>query len=104
LHYDIMVTLILLFIFSSPYWINFNDKPVSYDPHLTDVVVTPDAQGGLLYEISAAAVSPGEDSAIRGELLHIIEPISGAVTIVKYEAVSNPKGKVQSYRVWVKRQ
>ncbi len=104
LHYDIMVTLILLFIFSSPYWINFNDKPVPRDPHLTDVVVTPDAQGGLLYEISAAAVSTGDDGAIRDQLLHIIEPISGAVTIVKYEAVSNSKGKVQSYRVRVKRQ
>ena len=23
-----MVTLILIFIFFSPYWINFNDKPV----------------------------------------------------------------------------
>ena len=24
-----MVTLILLFVFLSPYWINFHDKPVS---------------------------------------------------------------------------
>jgi hypothetical protein len=104
LHYDIMVTLILLFIFSSPYWINFNDKPVPRDPHLTDVVVTPDTQGRLLYEISAAAVSPGDDGAVRDQLLRIIEPISGAVSIVRYDAVSNPKGKVQSYRVWVKRQ
>ena len=104
LHYDIMVTLILLFIFSSPYWINFNDKPVPHDPHLTDVVVTPDAEGGLVYEISAASVSPGDEGAIHDQLLHIIAPISGAVTILKYETVSSPRGQVQSYRVWVKRQ
>ena len=28
IHYDIMVTLILIFVFLSPYWINFNDKPI----------------------------------------------------------------------------
>src|ERR1700733_10991509 len=32
LHYDIMVTLILIFIFFSPYWINFNDKPKPPQP------------------------------------------------------------------------
>jgi hypothetical protein len=104
LHYDIMVTLILIFIFASPYWINFNDKPVPHNPHLTDVVVTPDAQGGLLYEISAAAVSPGDDGSVRDQLLRIIEPISGAVSIIKYDPVFDGKGKVQSYRVWVKRE
>ncbi len=104
LHYDIMVTLILIFIFASPYWINFNDKPVPRNPHLTDVVVTPDTQGGLLYEISAAAVSPGDDGSVRDQLLRIIEPISGAVSIIKYDPVFDGKGKVQSYRVWVKRE
>ncbi|MGA8274542.1 MAG: hypothetical protein WB919_23500 [Candidatus Sulfotelmatobacter sp.] len=104
LHYDTMVTLILLFIFASPYWVNFNDKPVPSDPHLTDVVVTPAANGGLLYEISGSAVSPGDDASVRSQLLHIIEPISGAVSIVKYDAVKDPKGKIQSYRVWAKRE
>jgi hypothetical protein len=103
LHYDIMVTLILIFVFLSPRVINFNDKPVLHSPHPTDVVVTPDAQGGLLYQISAGAVTLGNDAAIRDQLLHIIEPISGDVAIVKYEGVSDGKGQVQSYRVWVKR-
>jgi hypothetical protein len=67
-------------------------------------VVTPDAQGGLVYEISGAAVSPGDDGSVRDQLLKIIERISGAVSIVKYEAVSDRTGKVQSYRVWVKRE
>jgi hypothetical protein len=38
LHYDIMVTLILLFVFVSPHFINFKDKPVERNPHLTGVV------------------------------------------------------------------
>ena len=104
LHYDVMVTLILIFIFATPYWINYNDKPVPRGLHQTEVIVATDAQGGLLYEISASAISPGDDRSLRDQLLRIIEPISGAVSIVKYEGVSDQKGKVQNYRVWVKRE
>jgi hypothetical protein len=103
LHYDIMVTLILIFIFLSPRVIDFNDKPIGRNPHPTDVVVTADAQGNLLYQVAAGAISPGDDRTVREQLLRIIEPISGAVTIVSYEPVPNGKGKVQSYKVVVKR-
>ena len=103
LHYDIMVTLILIFVFFSTRVINFNDKPVPRDPHLTDVVVTPDAQGGLFYQISASAIVPGDDQSVRNQLLHIIQPISGEITIVNYEGVPDRKGQVQGYRVWVRR-
>ena len=104
LHYDIMVTLILIFIFFSPRVINFNDKPISRNPHPTEVVVTSDAEGRLLYQVSASAVSAGDEQSVRDQLLHIIEPISGAVSIVNYEAVSDGKGKVQSYRVLAQRE
>jgi hypothetical protein len=103
LHYDIMVTLILIFVFFSPRVINFNDKPVLPNSHPSDVVVTPDAQGGLLYQISAGAITPGDDQSVREQLLHVIQPISGEVSIVKYDSMSDRKGQVQSYRVWVKR-
>ena len=104
LHYDIMVTLILIFIFFSPRVINFNDKPIARNPHPTEVVVTADAEGHLLYQVAASAVTPGDDATVRDQLLHIIEPISGAVSIVSYEAVSDHKGKVQSYKVLAKRE
>ena len=103
LHYDIMVTLILIFIFFSPRVINFNDKPVARNSHPTDVVVTTDGEGRLLYQVEASAISPGTDAAVREQLLRIIEPISGAVSIISYEAVDNGKGKMQSYKVLVKR-
>jgi hypothetical protein len=101
LHYDIMVTLILLFVFVSPFYINFNDKPVERNPHPTGVVVTPDPKGGLIYQIPASAVSLENGVDIRQQLLHIIEPISGAVSISKYEAVKDGTGHVQSYKVLV---
>jgi hypothetical protein len=103
LHYDIMVTLIILFVLFSPRVINFNDKPIARIPHPTDVVVTADASGHLFYQVAASAISPGDAQSVRDQLLQIIEPISGAVSIVSYEAVSDPKGKVQSYKVLAKR-
>jgi len=102
LHYDIMVTLILIFIFFSPRVINFNDKPVARNPHPTEVTVTSDEEGRLLYQVEASAVNPGDD--VRGQLLRIIEPISGAVTILSYEPVTDRKGTVQSYKVLAQRE
>ena len=101
LHYDIMVTLILIFIFVSPRVINFNDKPIGRNPHPPDVVVTTDVDGRLIYQVAASAITPGDDQAVREQLLRIIEPISGAVSIVSYEPVS--KGNMQSYKVVVRR-
>jgi len=104
LHYDIMVTLILIFILFSPRVINFNDKPIARNPHPTDVVVTADAEGRLVYQISASAISPGDYNSVRDQLLRIIEPISGAVSIVSYEPVPDGKGKIQSYKVLAQRE
>ncbi len=103
LHYDIMVTLIIIFVLFSPRLINFNDKPIGRNPHPTDVVVTADEQGHLIYQVEASAVTPGDDHEIREQLLRIIEPISGAVSILSYEAVSGRNGHVQSYKVLAKR-
>jgi len=103
LHYDIMVTLILIFVFFSPRVINFNDKPKPLNPHPTGVVVTSDGAGGLVYQIERSALTPGDESTVRSELLRLIEPISGEVSIVRYVPVSDRKGKIQGYTVWVKR-
>ncbi|HWZ82589.1 MAG TPA: hypothetical protein VNW47_08195 [Terriglobales bacterium] len=101
LHYDIMVTLILLFVFVSPIYINFNDKPVERNPHPTGVVVLPDEHGGLIYQIPGAAISVGDGIDIRQQLQRIVEPISGAVSVTRYETVKDGAGHVQSYKVWV---
>jgi len=107
IQYDVMVTIILLFVFLSPRLINFKDKPVEHNPHRTGVAVVPDGQGGLIYQIEAAAVGQAvgnDDSVIRGELLQIIEPISGEVSITKVESVRDGSGRILSYKVWVARE
>ena len=103
LHYDIMVTLILLFVFLSPMVINFNDKPIQRSPQATGVTVTPDGAGGLVYQIAAGAVSGTKDTDVRDSLRRVIEPIAGEISITKYEAVHDAAGRIQSYKVWVVR-
>jgi hypothetical protein len=105
LHYDIMVTLILIFVVFSPRVIKFNDKPIPRDSHPSEVTVKTDAEGNLSFEIAASAISAaGDEQAMREQLLHIIEPISGAVSIVRYDAIYDRKGKVQSYKVVARRE
>ena len=108
IQYDVMVTLILVFVFLSQKLINFKDKPVEHNPHRTGVAVVPDGQGGLIYQIEAAAVvgpvTGSDDGAVRSQLLDIIEPISGEVSITKIEPVRDSSGRVLSYKVWVARQ
>ena len=103
IEYDVMVTLILLFVFFSPNFINFNDQPVERNPHPTAVLVYP-AGKSLVYEVDAKAVQPGDDSVVQAQLLRVIEPISGETSISKYEPIKDKKGKVLSYKVWVTRE
>lgn len=101
-HYDVMVTLILLFIFLAPRWINFNDKPTERTPHQTEVIVLPDA-GGFIFEINASAVNGGTDAQIRERLMRVVEPIAGEIDLLRYEAVHDSKGQVKSYKAWVRK-
>ncbi len=103
IHYDVMVTLILIFVLFSPRVINFKDKPVEHNPQRTGVMVIPDGQGGLIYQVEARAIAGKEDGAIRNQLLQIIEPISGEVTISNYEVVRDGSGKILAYKVFVQR-
>lgn len=101
MHYDVMVTLILVFIFLTPRWV-FNDRPTERVAYQSGVVVSPDGES-LVYEIDASAVKGQNDASVREELLHVIEPISGETAITRYEAVKDNHGKVKEYKVWVKK-
>ena len=108
IQYDVMVTLILLFVFLSPRLINFNDHPVERNPHPSDIVVSPDGSGGFVYQVEGKAIQAGasrgaDDPAVRAQLLRIIEPISGEISIKRYEPVTDKKGNILAYRVWVQR-
>jgi hypothetical protein len=103
MQYDVMVTLILLFIFVTPYWVNFKDKPIERSPHQTEVVVFPDGHSGFIYQVDASGVHGRDPDSIERDLLRIIEPIAGEVEITKYEEVRDARGHVSGYKVWVSR-
>ena len=102
IQYDVMVTLILLFVFISPHYLGYNDKPIDRNLHPTGVAVVPDGNG-FIFQVEGTAVQGTDDAAVRTQLLHIIEPISGEVTITKYEVVRDRQGNALSYKVWAQR-
>jgi hypothetical protein len=101
-HYDVMVTLILAFIFITPHFVNFDDKPAERAPHQSGVQVQPNGDG-FIYKIDAAAITGSSDTEVRAGLLKVIEPIAGEVKMGRYEPVYDVRGKLASYRVWVQR-
>lgn len=101
-HYDVMVTLILAFIFLTPASI-FHDKPVSRAPHQTDVVVSSDGANGFVYRVAASAIQGRDDDEIRQSLLRVIEPIAGEVELTRVESVRDKSGRVTEYRAWAAR-
>ena len=101
-HYDVMVTLILLFIFVSPRFINFKDQPAEHLPHQTGVVVTKEGNH-LVYQVDAEAVDAQDEGMVRANLLRAIQPISGKVTILKTEPVRDDSGHIVAYRAVVRR-
>jgi len=101
-HYDVMVTIILAFIFLAPLWINFRDKPQERPPHQTEIVVRQEGEG-FIYKVDAAAVKSDNDADIRESLSRIIEPVAGEVTIDRYEPVRDGKHNVVAYKVWAHR-
>ena len=102
-HYDVMVTLILVFIFATPYVVNYKDKPAERLPRAKSVVVMPDGTNDLIFQVDARDVKGTNDQAIRADLQRVIEPISGYVKIKKWAPDQDAKGNLVGYHVWVRR-
>jgi hypothetical protein len=100
-HYDVMVTVILAFIFLTPRSA-FKDSPTYLPPHPNEVIVTPDGAGGFVYELSASAV-PATESDKGAALKLSLQPVAGNVEITRYEELRNGLGKLTGYRVWAHR-
>jgi len=100
-HYDVMVTLILLFIFLGPRKIDFKDKPATLVAHPNQVIAYSDAQGGLVYEVPASRVTA--QSALDQSLSDALRPVAGDVAVLRYEPLRNQRGELIAYRVWIRR-
>jgi hypothetical protein len=101
-HYDVMVTLILLFIFVTPRFINYKDQPAERLPHPTGITVTTDGDN-FVYRVEASAVDGHSDDTVRASLLRVIEPISGNVTLLRFDKLRDTSGRVIAYRAVVRK-
>lgn len=108
-HYDVMVTLILIFLFLSPRLINFKDRPAETVALQSSEVLVKEAgsrngNSRFVYQIRAEDVTSARTEEQRQRaFLRLIEPISGEVNLEHYETVKDAAGKVIAYNVWVLR-
>ncbi len=109
IHYDVMVTAILVFLFVTPHFVDFKDRPVeTVALHASEVLVKEAGMSGdsarFLYQIRADDMNGANtDAERRAAILRVIEPISGEVTLERYEEVKDVSGHPIAYNAWVLR-
>ena len=101
-HYDVMVTIILLFIFLSPRFIDFKDQPAVQTAHQSGLIVIPDGDG-LIFQADAAAVDAQDVGMVRTNFQRVVRPVAGAVTIDRVEPVRDRAGHIVAYRAWARK-
>ena len=102
-HYDVMVTLILVFIFAAPRFINFKDQPTDQLVHPTKILFTTEGDQ-LVYQVDAAVIDAQDEAQVRTNLLQVIKPISGNVSIIKMEALRDSAEHIVAYRAVVRKE
>lgn len=100
-HYDVMVSLILAFIFATPFLWNYGDRPQPAKLATHSVLVKVASPGSYEYDVPAADVRGS--APLDAQLQQEIQGVSGAVTVDRVEALKGQDGKVASYRVWAHR-
>jgi hypothetical protein len=98
-HYDVMVTLILAFIFLTPHWIHYGDRPKPDWP-TNEIRASVNPAGGMIYEVPVALVHMAADAPTAEDLATAIAPVSGPVTVDRWLPVKEIGGSVVAWRVW----
>ena len=98
--YDVMVTLILAFIFISPRFIDFHDQPAN-EPHANTLAVQANGPHGLIVDLDAATLPEGD--SLEHRIVAAIEPIAGKVSLTRYEREQDVHGNTIGYKAWVTR-
>jgi hypothetical protein len=101
-HYDVLVTLILLFIFVSPRVWDFGAKPISVPVSTQPLEVVPNGRG-VIITVQASDVSVAQGASYREVKLALrkaIEPVTGDdVFIEHWETATNAQGNLV-WKVW----
>jgi hypothetical protein len=101
--YDIMVILILAFIFLTPRaW--FRDRPVSAAPS-AGIVLLDNDPAQKVYQVRASLLKPGADGSVARSAQQLLEAHTGkSVEVIRVEPALDSRGQAVSYAVWVREQ
>ncbi len=104
--YDVMVTLILLFIFVTPHLWDYGAKPSSNASLKHPIQVVGDGGHGMIVTVPAVDVmvySGASEKQVKEALRVAIEPVTGdAVYVERWETVTDAHGNV-SWKIWAHR-
>ena len=104
--YDVMVTLILLFIFVTPWLWDYGARPTrgAGPPH--PIQITSDGEHGFIVTVAASDVSvppSASDMQMRKILRKAIEPVTGdAVSVMRWETATDARGDL-TWKIWARR-
>ena len=106
-HYDVMVTLILAFIFITPHFMNYGDKVPQNAALAGPIQVMRDGNYGLVITVPLTNVAvdlTADEKKVRRALHEAIQPVTGdAVFVVRWETVADTNGKPVAWKVWAHR-
>jgi hypothetical protein len=107
-HYDIMVTLILAFIFVTPQFWNFGDRPSPSGGPLHPIQVEGTGGRGFIVTVQAADVdldlkTSASNMAIKKALRKAIEPVTGDAVAVEYWETRQDAQGNWTWKVWARR-
>ena len=104
-HYDVMVTLILAFLFVTPHLWDYGAKPSLAASSTHPFQVEPSGVGVIITVEAADAAIPAQASEgqVKQALRMAIEPVMGdAVYVEKWETVRDAQGNL-AWKVWAHR-
>ncbi len=105
-HYDVMVTLILLFIFITPWLWDFGATPLSAAALVHPIQVVADGGRGMIVTLRASDVTVpagARDNEVKKTLRHAIEPVTGdAVFVERWQTAQDAEGNLV-WKIWAHR-
>ena len=107
-HYDVMVTLILAFIFITPHLWNYGDKPSLATGLKHPIQVVGDGTRGMIITLAESDValdphSSAPEQVVKKALRKAVEPITGdAVFVERWETGIDETG-TPVWKIWAHR-
>jgi hypothetical protein len=102
-HYDVMVTLILAFIFITPHLWNFGDRPSTLPGPQHPLTVTWNGTHGVVITVQASDVTIPQgatDSQVKRALRAAIEPVTGDDVFIEHWETEKDAGGNLAWKVW----